>query len=279
MSDWGVPTGASTVYSSASLTPTDSQGGMAVNAGSTANTKGTWSQVFSSIPFAACGFSIVWEYNYNATQLSQFFVDIGIGASGSEVVLLPDLYFLGVIQSLIRCQRRTPFIPLSIPAGARIALRAQALVGNDLLVGNMMLHAAAFGTPPPFRRAASYGAGANSGGVVVTNSSANVAGSWFEVTSSTTSPHKALMVAMGMVPAVSSNDCCFDIGIGASGSEQVLIPGIPNTANTNLGFTGSNLYSELFLVNVPAGSRLSARTTAAGTGGDSQANILIYGFD
>ncbi len=100
--------------------------GTIVDPGSTANTLGAWTQITAS---TAHNYSyLTFVSGDNGTEYyvdKNWLVDIGIGPSGSETVLIPQLFLYGDTDLNIP----TPWIigPLhvSIPAGTRIAVRCQ----------------------------------------------------------------------------------------------------------------------------------------------------------
>lgn len=267
MSDWARPSGAGRFASTGPAA--DSKGGISFQVGATPHVKSGWQQVFASAPFAVAGFTFFFQYVYDpatATNSQAMLVDIGIGPSGSEVVLVANLQVSGTNNNVVRCGEVSPLIPLSIPAGTRIAIRAQCNVGNCYLVGGMMLHGAAWLSPLGFGQCTTYGADtANSRGTLVQCPADNTKGSLYELTAAVTAPVRGIILATGGggEEYAGFNEWNIDVAVGAAGSEAILLPDVQNTAGTHpYGYTGMLHWSELFLVDIPAGTRISVRHRA-----------------
>lgn len=93
-----------------------------VDPGAVANTKGAWTELTSSAPFQSSGILLTIQPNANYVANTASLFDIGIGAAGSEQILLPDIAYntTGYGWSY------RYFLPLAIPAGVRVAARAQS---------------------------------------------------------------------------------------------------------------------------------------------------------
>jgi hypothetical protein len=285
VSDWNRPTGAGRFASSATATPTNSFGGITLSASSTPHTKGAWLEVFSSTPFDVLGLTLFLQYTFNNLGISGVLLDVGVGASGSEVVVIPDLQWSGVSQAVYRHPVRTPFLPVYIPAGSRIAVRAQSNKTSDIWQGAMMLHGQSWLSPVSFNRCKAYGIdSANSRGTNVNGGGNDTKGSWSEITSSTTYRTRGLILGWGGGGtdfASQYNEWKFDLAVGASGSETVVFPDIQYTAGglvSGYGPAHVTTFSALFLCDIPAGTRLAVRfqaevsATAGGYG-------VIHAFD
>lgn len=101
----------------------------AVDPGAVADTKGNWLEVSSSTIDRILGFCLfVNNRNNTAATDGNARVDVGVGSSGNEEILLEDMPYDQA--SAPDCYNPTPmmFIPLAIPAGSRIALRCQSQV-------------------------------------------------------------------------------------------------------------------------------------------------------
>jgi hypothetical protein len=93
--------------------------GTAIATPSTANTKSGWSQLSASTPneYSECVIAAV------ALQTAvPFLLDMAIGASGAERVILPNF---GPLSSVAQVNWVMPF-PLQIPKGSRLCARAQS---------------------------------------------------------------------------------------------------------------------------------------------------------
>jgi hypothetical protein len=139
---------------SRALSVSDNFGGANLGSGSgVGNTKGTWVQVIAACPVEASGFILV--INNDNLGNAEVLLDIGIGASGSEVVILPDLY-LHPLQNDTMFERL--YVPLAIPAGARVASRIQASTSTvGQLLGSIQPIAGGFMGVPGFKKCVSVG--------------------------------------------------------------------------------------------------------------------------
>lgn len=105
--------------------------GTAVDPGATAGTAGAWVQLTASCANDYGGFFLMFDSQGAASGSSgtyiNFAVDVGIGAAGSEKVILPRFGF-GQTNGgyVVQNPSNTPYIPIEIPSGSRIAVRAAA---------------------------------------------------------------------------------------------------------------------------------------------------------
>jgi len=105
-------------------------GGVEVDCGTTINTKGSWVELTAS---SAALDGLVVAYGNDATALGlstirtngrDFFLDVGTGAAGAEVVVLANLHFESEQTSALT-PHCTPLLPFNAPATTRIAVRGQ----------------------------------------------------------------------------------------------------------------------------------------------------------
>ena len=97
--------------------------GTAVDPGGTANTKGSWVQMSASLAKNCNWVMMSVTQDSPITVGGSWLIDIGIGGSGSEVVVVPNIYLYGNAVGGLAVQRF--FLPLSLVAGQRVAVRAQ----------------------------------------------------------------------------------------------------------------------------------------------------------
>jgi hypothetical protein len=104
---------------------TGSSSGTTIDPGGTANTKGSWTQITASTS-APMRWLIVNVSMLNATAANAAWrVDVGVGGSGSEVVVIPDLLFQATTKS-DNIYPSSYTCPIYLPAGVRLAVRAQS---------------------------------------------------------------------------------------------------------------------------------------------------------
>lgn len=109
---------------------TADSGGVQVDPGGTIETKGAYSEITSSLTFDISYFVLAVGIQNNTVRTSaRFLMDIAVGAAGSEVILLPDQFY--VCASTGDCLLPASICwPCSIPAGTRVAARAACSI-ND----------------------------------------------------------------------------------------------------------------------------------------------------
>lgn len=225
-----------------------------MTANASTNTKGAYVELISSTSFEANGLFITLRRgNLNGDAL----IDIAIGGSGSEQVVVPNIGFA--------CQvlryGTSFFIPFYIPAGSRISARVQATTGSATVGIQVVPIGGSLINQPGFSRAINYGATtADSGGTQVDpGGTINTKGSYSEITSATTAPIRYLVVAVTNQNNGTGTTAAwlFDIAIGGSGSEVVIVPDLMEVLDSNLDTLTPCHYC--FPVNIPVGSRIAIR--------------------
>jgi hypothetical protein len=101
-------------------------GGTTIDPGAVLNTKGAWAELIAATTGIARYVVLLLGGRGNGARVNaNWLIDIGIGAAGSEVVVVPDLLASQTAtQDIVR-----PCVfpmPLEIPSGSRVAVRAQA---------------------------------------------------------------------------------------------------------------------------------------------------------
>lgn len=105
----------------------------ATASGST-NTKGSWSEVTSSLDREVCGFHLNVYSALNSSERNRYLFDIGIGSAGSEVVVVPNLHWAVYGATATSTEQISSlYIPLALPKGARLAVRVQSNVASQVL--------------------------------------------------------------------------------------------------------------------------------------------------
>jgi hypothetical protein len=168
------------------------------------------------------------------------------------------------------------WLPVYIKAGTRIAVRFQinshvstGAGGEDILMINMQ------GLTTNFDWANGYDnlnfvAASTSGTQMFPNATNNVKGPWSQIIASTARAYKALLLELDWGKRWQSANYLIDIGIGAAGSEVVIIP---NWSTDSQQASNSFL---LMPIPVAAGQRIAARLQTAGDSGDGT-SIVIHG--
>lgn len=251
--------------------------GTLLTAGAGTHTKGAYSQLVAAT--ARDYMALLISVQATGSGSSDALVDIAIGAGGSEVVVIPNLY----------CASATSFdvaeylFPIFIPLGTRIAARCQTNAANGTV--RVMVHGISynFQAIPPANVVTAYGVNtADTGGVSVEpGGSSNTKGAYSEIISSTTRIIKGFIIGFGgQVNAVrTAANWLVDLAVGAAGSEQIIVADFPILADS----TSDNITpiaSPYIPTYIPIGTRLAARAQCSITDAtDRLFDVIIYGVD
>ena len=107
--------------------------GVTLTAPGSLNTKSAWTQIVASTSVDLVALLVAVQ-GAGGTNMngSGVLVDIGIGASGAESVLIPDIYLFGGAAELYTPRMLTTF-GVDVPSGSRLAARyARANAGNAI---------------------------------------------------------------------------------------------------------------------------------------------------
>lgn len=100
-------------------------GGVSVDPGGSANTKGGWTEIVASTsrPLRALSLAIGNQANSARTD-ANYLIDLAIGPAGSEQIVVADQYANASAAYDLPVPRVTPLLPVStIPSGTRLAAR------------------------------------------------------------------------------------------------------------------------------------------------------------
>jgi len=233
-------------------------------ASATPHTKGSWVEIDASTARDVCGIWLISDNTIGATTvLAGMLIDIGVGAGGSEVVVVGNFsvgnYGIGV----------PIYLPIHIPAGNRVAARIQATVASDTYAPLVVLcFADRLGSFKGYSIADTIGVDTATS-LPTTGDLADSA--WDEAIASTARDYRALSIHFALPDnAVTGGNVSVDVGVGAGGSEQVL-------GSWALSVTGSTEIITLVLgppfieCDIPAGSRLAIRKN---TNNDLSAHLI-----
>lgn len=243
----------------------------------TSNTKGAWVEIVASAPFDVG--ALLMTINFGGA-VYDYLLDIGIGAAGSEQVLFPDLLLSGRVVPTGGLPQKTLTLPLRIPAGSRIAIRQQSSTNtsSNVMIAVHLLPASWFGESA--RVVTAYGVNAADSGAtsVDPGATANTKGAWSQISAATVRDHRGLLMAVGNQVNTVQTAAFFmyDIGVGAAGSEQVLVPNLHHYFAANETIAPAYNYLP---VRVPVGSRLAVRAQCSITDAvDRLSDVALYGF-
>jgi hypothetical protein len=199
-------------------------------------------------------------------------VDIGVGGSGSEQVVISNL--VATVNGTFQTEVLFYHLPISIPAGTRISARSQCDIASQTGVSYVMAHIFDGAMTQPNGGGGAEALGFNTattrGTTVV--SGAGTPGSVTEIISATTRDYAGFAVMLDNNGGVNENDeFGVDIFVGPSGSEQFLVPSI-YLSSRNHKFVSPN-----YMIFIPAGTRISARASNIESNTDA-ANLAVLGI-
>lgn len=249
--------------------------GTTVTASVTTNTKGAYTELITSTGYDADGIMVTLQQN---NTVAGALMDFAIGAAGSEQIVMANV----LIGQTTRLSTYV-FIPISLPAGSRVAARCQSTNSGQAFAIATHLYRAGLWGPPPGGTIVTLGADtSDSGGQVIDpGATINTYGSWAQLSASTSQDIAAvyLMLAnrQNSAPTDQSVNFHLQLGIGAAASE-VLIWGAIRFSSSSAGSYGP-LPSVWFPVSIPAGSRLVARARAGiNDATDRLFDLVVYGL-
>jgi len=261
--------------------------GTALTAHATPGTDGAYTQLIAATADDWYCFSIIHNHGNVAGTIGNGLLDIAIGAAGVEQIIVADLPYVAAA-AIHRDSGASLCLPLHIAKGSRIAARIHRSTiashpYNIMLVGQC----GPIRSVPPFTRATTYGTVlANARGTVVDpGATAHTLGANTEIVASTTNPIRSLyLLAMKQDAAIlaTSVGSAIETYVGAAAAEQVLTPEtLVWQANNTTDITNPFGYGiGPFFVDVPAGSRLSAKARASdNTAGGREGQLTILGLD
>ena len=256
-------------------TPSSTAPGTSVTTGGTPHTKTAWTQVFSATNFEITELDVLMVNTGTSGAQSDALVDIGIGAAASEVVIVPNI-LAGWRQNL---QAGVPSsglrFPVYIPAGTRVAVRAQSLETSKTI--NTVIVARGGASQPSTGQYAGVDAigvtTASSQGTSHTAGNTGSFSAWASVGSVTTRDYRAvLMVVQGTMSTTTMNGLTYEFQWGVSSTTFGAALFASNTGETLWGPFPNQPVRQF----VPSGSQLQVRGKCSGT---AQAlDVALYGF-
>ena len=239
--------------------------------GGTAHTKGSWVEVTNATTSPLNSLTVMLTaINYANGVDTSTLLDIGIGGAGSEVVVVPNV---GVGWAN---QYQSWTLPVSIPQGTRIAVRAQSTrTSQNISVWviptrnlNTRYRSPSALVDVCANTATSYGVALSVPGAVHTK------GSWTQLTASCAQALQAIVICpQGAADTNQGGGTgLIDVAVGASGSEVTVV------SNWPVAFTTAELLTppapNLWPVNVPAGARIAARYQTGNTGASVDLQLI-----
>ncbi len=239
------------------LSQTDGPNGfISVSTSATPHVAGAWVQVFASTA-GESGILLFSCAAGNSAADSSLSFDVGVGAAGSETVVVPNLAH--GLNNLFSGNIVFP-IPVRIPSGSRVAVRARTAAGAVRTVSPVM---AILGHPDSALIPQSVDALGSSAATSRGTALSGASGSYVEIVSSTTKTYQALVVIPSGVTNVGiSSRFRLTLAVGPAGQEVDI-----GTTDALQGSAGGvqpqaitfNPPWNVFGTIVPAGSRVAIK--------------------
>ena len=237
--------------------------------------KGAWAEVFASLDNDTYGLMIQIHNAATSAANRTYAIDIGIGASGSELVIIPDL--IGSCAATMDARGgHWYYFPFYIPAGTRVAARAQGSVTTSVRVNVQAMQRPA---APWMHRTCGKVEEIGLSGIVgtsVTASGSNSEGSWTLIGTTTQDNWWWQFGAQIAVADTTHNTgmTYFDIARGDGTNFQVIVENINFKTSTSedMGKPLSLFGCECF---VPSGSSIYVRGWTSGAGDPFE--VAVYG--
>lgn len=248
-------------------------GGTAIAPSATINTKGSWTQLIASTPEDMIALMIRIAYSNGGGNDTGAQIDIGIGASGSEQVLIPNVN--------LNCAAATAsfasilfsgLFPLQIPAGSRLSARSAA----NIATFSGTIQVCAIGYDGQIAGSFDFGGvdaiGSSAVGFGTSIAGGNAAkGSYTQLVASASQDYCGLIGVFDYAAASGTNLFNLDIAIGASSSEKNIVNDL-FVGNVSQGRNSTDFLD----VQIPAGSRISARAACL-SGAAANVGLTLYG--
>lgn len=233
-----------------------------ITANASANTKASsWTELIASTAYDTSWVSI----KLSPLAVGWYLVDIGIGASTSEIVIIPDLT-CGTTVAAANAISSYYLFPLRIPRGSRISARCQSSVGSNTVKVQPHLYSAPIDAPPSPSRiesagivsASSRGTNIDAGGTANTDVKAELSASlghnWNWMNVALDGPSMTLSGTF---------EWLVDILKGPNGSEVIVIPDLHAYASSGIDRPDCPVFT--MPTAIAAGERLAAQARCSQT--------------
>jgi len=225
---------------------------------SSANTKGAWTELIASAPHYTPGFwlhSLAHPGSVPADNLEYVLMDIGIGASGSEQVVLPNLGWWP--NDSFATAAEMIYVPLAIGPGDRVSARFQTAEPSPRELWIYLHLASGLPTMPGgFSRAVTYGADETTSlGSAAQPFRAATDRVWFELATLIEPAKVAIIGYQGPPERVRFQ---WQLGIGVAGSEIPVGIRVHAKGESSRDDVAPSLWGP-FAVDWPTGTRLAMK--------------------
>jgi hypothetical protein len=206
-------------------------------------------------------------------------MDIGVGASGSETVLIPDLQVGWALNENVSNDNCMYYFPLYIPAGTRISARSQSVVASKTAVVRIILYHYPRLGGFIGRGVTAYGVdSANSRGTLTTSGN-NAYGTAVTLSASTGKNIHFMQVGLdgGSRTTLTDQRAYVEIRNGATSPIVGPLIGSTDTGTESISLNAGNMMLATMGFEIPSGIDLRAATMHNTTG--ASFGVIVYGVD
>lgn len=252
--------------------------GTTITANASADTLGSYTELLSAANNTSPSNKLIVSIVHKGGGTSSWhLINIAIGGSGSEVVIIPNLLCrqTATINGTNSCRYE---FPIHIPSGVRISANMQSSTGGVTQDVTIIPCGGSLAQDSGLSSVLSIGAntGTSGGTQVATNATINTFGSWVEITSSTSEAIKGFLVAaLRANNSYTEQAITYQVGIGSAGNEEIIFSG--HEINQAATEESINTVSGFIAVGVPQGTRIAIRAQTNVSNTDADLDYIIYG--
>jgi hypothetical protein len=251
-----------------------------ITASASTNTKGSYSELYPSVPFD----SYMAIHVCRTPSTGFFLFDVALGASSSEVVIWENLcHNVQAASGGYDVMYDTVWsFPTVIPKGTRVSARCQQYSGGGSIQVKVQLYPVALGTLSYPAGVITLGADtSDSAGTTSAPSVINTYGAWVALSASTPHPFKGFRLGFttaGANTGLSNYWYKVDFGIGAAGSEQVIIKAF-RVVSDGTYETQFPRMTPIYPIAIPEATRIAVRSMCINdTPVDDDLDVIFYGI-
>ena len=249
-----------------------------VTAHASNNTKGSWVDFASVTRFT---YEQLWIALTNNSGATDYLIDIGVKVSGNYYVIAEDIRNDGPGRKGQNAGGQVVQLPIHVPAGTQLAVRCQCRFGGNTIEAQITGFSHGINGAPGYSRMVRLNATSNSQGVAVDPGGTINTKVRTELVASTSYAVAAVFLRIGPNNDVArglTGGWLFDLEMGGSGSEQVLIANFPMNWESTMDLVMPD-HLPILPCYSPSGSRFSVNAQCSGnTAGDRTFDVMLYGF-
>lgn len=243
------------------------------------NTKGSWVDFASVTSFT---YEELLAVITNNNVASDFTIDIGVKVSGNYYVIAEDIRSASYARRYGNENGQAIRLPLHIPAGTQLAMRCQSSAGGSATIQAQIIgFSHGLNGAPGYSRMVRLSALSGTQGVAVDPGGTINTKTRVELVASTSYAVAAVFLLIGPnadTGRAAALGWLFDLEIGGSGSEQVLVANYSMAGGIGIDSMLPD-YMPLVPCSAPAGSRFSVNAQCSvNTAGDRTFDVTIYGL-